>query len=189
MTQSNNIKPRPIRIIDWNRIRNGLECKPSLEYKMLSEEAREFFMAENIVDRLDAYADFEFVWQGTKAKFLACDAEVASQWLNGWQENYIALVDYHDLVVDEMFNILSEELVPLLPIKLVDSAGSYESAVGRILSHVLDIVVEANEAKGTEKNAEGKIQKGPDYVPPENTILDYLFDIGVIKPGKLTIVK
>lgn len=150
-----------IEIIEWNRERNDLAFDPRLEVKMLSEEAREFFTAPNVVERLREYADFMFVWTGTQAKYFArkcvSPLELHSkdfQELREWAEN----------TKEFMEDVLRGEL-------------NYPPNFYKILNEALKAVTAANQAKGTEKDAFGKIKKGPNYISPTETIQKLLEEL------------
>lgn len=132
---------------------------------MLSEESSEFFHSETLVDRLDAYADFIFVGVGTVYKHLAThhkyypEAETAHNQVE-------LLTEWMGVIREQMIEILTNEILHLAP----KCTYKDENAIEDILNEALEIVVAANEKKGTEKDADGKVKKGADYVKPEATI-------------------
>ena len=62
---------------------------------MLSEEAREFFLATTLVDRLDAWADFAFVAIGAACKHMAVRSTQLS-FLEREQEEFLTLAAYRE---------------------------------------------------------------------------------------------
>ena len=138
------------RITEWNKKRNGLELSLSLESKMLSEEAKEFFLAESIPHKLQEAADFLFVAVGTRAKYNCLSHKTLfnltssfDDWkkISGW-------IGYMQAeILESLSGVLGDKTLPLL-------------------SSALEIVITCNEAKGVEKDANGKVVKGEDYVSP-----------------------
>ena len=170
MTATVNRKvPIQLEIAKWNLDRNSLQFNPVLEVSMLSEEVHEFFTADSLVNRLDAYCDFLFVWEGTQAKLNSQSITTVDQLLalnKAWDD----LEAYAHRVMAYMFTNLTRELTLLLP-----TLVSAET----IIMEVLNLIMEANQKKGVAKGPDGKIIKGPDYVPPEETIKEYLRGLGV----------
>jgi len=153
------------RIIDWNRVRNGLEFTADLEAAMLSEEANEFFHASYLVDLFDAYCDFTFVAVGTFAKFANCKYETM-QGLRNRAYEMKSLEEYIFRTLTQMEIVLRGELTNPYHLKSIRNA-------------CLRYVIQANEKKGIEK-VNGKIQKGPNWTPPEDNIRMHLEEIGEI---------
>lgn len=135
------------RILKWNRDRNSLAFNTKTEIKMLSEEANEFFMADTVEDRLREAADFVFVWEGTVSKFCAYKHDTAIGFSSG-VETYKEIEEWSGAIREHIKSFLSED-------------GTFH-----LLPKALKIVLEANEAKPTTKNAEGKVIKGDNYVDP-----------------------
>lgn len=153
------------RIIKWNRDRNNLKFDLDLEVKMLTEEANEFYQAEHLVDRMDAWADFIFVGTGTIMKYL-------NNKLN-YFEDLKEMIEQTDLLSSwmehqriQMIELLEEE------VNAINPQGSYkdENFVDNILKEVLETVVDANEKKGNKLDANGKVTKHPDFQKPEAKI-------------------
>ena len=154
-----------LRILKWNAKRNNLDFNIELEANMLSEEASEFFHSETLVDRLDAYADFVFVGVGTVYKHLAS----RHKYFIGIQEDFdqmSTLTEWMNTVREQMIEIISNEILTLSP------TCNYrnEEIIEEILNATVEIVVDANEKKGFERDSNGKVKKGDDYVKPEKTI-------------------
>lgn len=158
--------PQPLetRIRNWNLTRNGLKFNLDLETQMLSEEAREFYVAQTLVDRLDAFIDFQFVFIGTIYKFNATKHENYDEFasvLDGMD----TLSSWATHVMSEMVEQLSTELMSYCPALLYQEAG-----ISEILTEALEIVVSANEQKGTELDENGKVKKPKGFVKPEERL-------------------
>ena len=134
------------RIVDWNKERNNFELDSNLEINMLAEEAKEYFEADNIVDRMDAVCDLIFVAVGTLTK--SANA-------------------YH-LAAKEIFSPIDFILSDF--VGRVQSEGITGDNFMPMLGDCLDAVISANESKGTEKDENGKVKKPEGFVPPEETI-------------------
>ncbi len=137
------------RIADWNMERNNLDLNSKLEIEMIMEEVKEYYEADTFIDRLDAVADIIFVAVGTYTK--------ATKNFHLVQDNYLAPL----------------EMV------LTDFVGRYEVEginveITAVITEVLNIVIDANERKGTNKDENGKIIKPDDFISPEDTISDYI---------------
>jgi len=170
--RSNNIatpitpdQPTILRILQWNKKRNNLEFNIELESAMLSEEANEFFQADTLVDRLDAYADFVFVGVGSVYKHLA----TKHKYFVGIEQDYDQmniLTEWMNTVREQMIELITNEILMINP----KCTYKDEDIIETILNSSLDIVIDANEKKGTERDSNGKVIKGADYIKPEKTI-------------------
>lgn len=167
MSNSNQQEGISSRIIKWNKKRNGLDYNPQLEAKMLSEEANEFYMADTFIDRVDAYCDFQFVAIGTQAKIKAERAYDSNTLLGSFNSDFNDFSEYIDSTEYQMLHILREDW---------ERMGLYIS-LQQYLDKSLEIVLEANEAKGTTKGADGKVLKGEDYKKPEDSLEELLKDM------------
>jgi hypothetical protein len=160
------------RIIDWNRDRNSLIFDPNMEIQMLSEEAREFMLATNLVDRLHEYCDFIFVAVGTFAKLVG-----DSSFGGVHPQSVLNARSFINLLkefIQDNYHMMDQMLLGELA--TIHNGYDYND-VRRIIDEALTIVVEANEAKPLTKT-EGKVIKGPDYVSPRTQILGLLRDRG-----------
>jgi len=132
-----------LKVAQWNYKRNNTKFDPELETRMLAEEAQEFkdgmvqFMALEgqdevgevgeveiiaaIVEMVDAWADYQFVMQGSIFKYLGYDTKFDWDSIRT-QERY-------------MFNVLTKDCE--IPAEVLDIC--------------LEAVIEANNAKGTKK--------------------------------------
>ena len=109
-----------VEIVDWNKLRNGLVCNEELEDAMLREELQEYFDATELVDKLDAVADYLFVAGGTVTKY-AYDFDEAPS------------------IVDELDVILSDFA------GRCEVAGIDAQIVGKLINDALGVVIEANK--------------------------------------------
>lgn len=144
------------RIATWNEKRNGLVFDLSLEKKMLTEEVIEFLQSDNLPNRIKELCDIGFVLTGTQAKVNAArplkpsvraDLDEFMLWLND--------------SIDYFTTLLGKELAEVL---------KPETEIEEFLNQCMDYVIKANEAKGTEKDENGKVKKGPNYKKPEPLI-------------------
>lgn len=147
------------RIIKWNKARNGLAFDPNLEMRMLSEEANEFYHAETFAHKLQEYADFLFVWEGTKAKYYSQKHKGMVNMLSGY-EGFYKLRMWKFSIQSEMEKLLFDKLTHTERFIYTNMA--------------LDAVITANEAKTSEKDENGKVIKGDNYVSPLSVIEAYL---------------
>lgn len=139
----NLIRPEQFTaIISWNKDRNQLIYDEILEADMLREEAREYFDATTIVDKLDAVADFLFVAVGTVSKGSYSF------------ESTFDFTDPLDTILSDFAGVCILEDIDI-------------SFVGELVSDGLSIVIKANLQKTAEKNSDGKVQKPAGFVPPE----------------------
>lgn len=158
------VKSLEQRIIDWNRKRNELVFSINLEMKMLQEESREFMFADTLVDRLRELADFMFVWTGTLAKW-GCYKSLTITEMEQMHNSFAELQTWAEDRIDYMEGLVMSELQSLV----LNDAQCYD-----IIKGSLRAVLEANEAKTNEKDKDGKIIKGPDYVAPVEVIQQIL---------------
>ena len=159
------------RILRWNKERGFLDGNfdPNLELKMLSEELHEFMVAEEYAHMLQEAADFIFVAFGTAAKHNAVIFKSAAQF-DLHMEGYSKLADW----IKESTKTMHERLTEAAP-------EGYHNLWSDHLSKAFLFVTEANEAKPTTKDEDGKVIKGDDYVSPLARIREYLKDQGVIE--------
>lgn len=164
-TITSDNSPVILRILQWNKKRNDLKFNIELEAAMLSEEANEFFTADTLVDRLDAYADFVFVGVGTIYKHLA----TKHKYFAGIEADYdqvSILTEWMQTVREQMLELISLEILS------IDPKCTYkdEDIITNILNATLEIVMDANEKKGTERDEQGKVKKPEGFIKPEATI-------------------
>lgn len=152
-------------VVKWNRDRGLLDnYDPSLELRMLSEEAREFYMAETLAHMLAERADFEFVLYGTQAKF-------GSQKISShvdmplYTSTYTDIIDWAEAVAEDMDRCLESALGPMCH----ETAG--------LIRLALDVVVQCNNRKGKNKSA-GKVVKIENPPDPVALIQEQLDRLG-----------
>ncbi len=152
------------RVIDWNKKRNNLELSVSLEKDMLTEELKEYFAAEDIIDKTDAVCDTLFVAVGTEAK-------VANNPFDK-EGNIVRLADILpieaiDVMFTDFYGCLQKE-------------GISQNLILQFVNEAFNIVIEANEQKTAQKNKQGKVEKPKDFVKPEKKIkklFDYYLEL------------
>lgn len=158
-----------IEIGKWNYLRNGLEYNPELEQNMLDEEAKEFkdafttylalttsdaYYAEDtlldeVVNMVDAYCDYMYVYTGTALKSIGMKAIDAS----------------HTQSV--MHSVLSEVLLTH-GVRMYDGKGTLP-----LIEEAFQYVIEANNKKPLTKT-KGKVTKGKDFKDPKVLIKELL---------------
>lgn len=158
-----------IDIGKWNYLRNGLEYNPELEQNMLDEEAKEFkdafttylalttsdaYYAEDtlldeVVDMIDAYCDYMYVYTGTALKSIGMKAIDAS----------------HTQSV--MHSVLTEVLLTH-GVRMYDGKGTLP-----LLEEAFQYVIQANSKKPLTKT-KGKVAKGKDFKDPKVLIKELL---------------
>lgn len=159
----NNINKLQVRIVDWNRERGLLDkgFDPQLELKMLSEEAREFYMAETLEHMMCEYCDFLFVKAGTKAKYFSSLIESPSAFLLS-RKNWNQMEDWIEDVESNMFNLL------FCKFKAQGKAG-----LDKALNFTLSVIINNNNLKGTDK-VDGKVVKSAFQENPVKRVEAYL---------------
>jgi len=123
---------------------------------MLMEEVAEFLTATDLPNRIKELCDIAFVWYGTEAKaeeqeILPLEIDALLEWVAETGRYF------YRSVFKEIAQVVDEEC---------DICG--------LLIKCLDFVIEANEAKGTEKDANGKVIKGTNYKKPEPLIAELI---------------
>lgn len=127
--------------MEWNRLRSLLKFDSDQEVKLLSEEAHKFFHGKTLTDRLNALADFEFVWIGTSAKYGACKYKDIEE-MAKTEKDYQALFNWKESVYTIMIENIVAELSEHCP-------GGEDDAdwIALLLERVLNIIVEVAEEK------------------------------------------
>lgn len=144
--------------IKWNRDRGLLKnFDPKLELKMLSEEAREFYEAETLAHMLAEYADFEFVLDGTKAKF-GCQSITSHIDIDLRVKTFDDIISWAETIKSDMIQCIGS----MLGDQFYECAG--------LINIARRIVVKCNCLKGTEKDKDGKVVKGTKHVDPVQEI-------------------
>lgn len=150
----------------------------AFDLPLLSEEVIEFYKAlasNDTVEMVDAYCDVRFVWEGIEFKYgcISYDYNDVSNWnlLNTNMQEFRALESYYNSHKYKMLGILETELFGI-------TEDSYTKTL-KVLDDAFNIVCEANEQKGTIKDANNKTMKGPKWVNPAESIRWLLRDNGV----------
>ena len=150
----------------------------AFDLPLLSEEVKEFYKAlanNDIVEMVDAYCDVRFVWEGIEFKYgcISYDYNDVNNWnfLNTNEQEFMALECYNDKHKYKMLGILKTELFG-------NTEESYNQTLA-LLDAAFVIVCEANEQKGTIKDANDKTMKGPNWVNPADSIRKLLVENGV----------
>ena len=144
----------------WNEERapEGLVFNKDLEMSMLNEEYYEFLNAKTAVKRFDGLLDYAFVLGGTISKWLhhPDTSEDMIQFLDKYFGHFIDLYVVFTKYMAKEYPDLDMQQLPAF------------------INQGLAIVVAANDRKGHEKNAEGKVQKPKDFVGPEAELQELL---------------
>jgi hypothetical protein len=152
------------RIVRWNRDRGLMKTfNPNLEAKMLTEEAREFFLASEVEHMLQEAADFMFVKTGTVAKYFAQESEGVQKLLSDY-DHFNHMFEWMRDTIDCMVDVLTSKYI---------ACGFPTIQLESDLELALSFVCNANDAKGKEK-VDGKVVKGKYYIDPIEQIRDYL---------------
>lgn len=150
----------------------------AFDLPLLSEEVKEFYKAlanNDIVEMVDAYCDVRFVWEGIEFKYgcISYDYNDINNWnfLATNEQEFKALESYYCKHKYKMLNLLETDLYG-------NTDESYTKTL-KLLDVAFNIVCEANEQKGTVKDANNKTMKGPKWVNPAVSIALLLEDNGV----------
>jgi len=138
-----------IDVIEFNRKRNGFKLDVELELSMLKEEVQEFFDATTTAERLDAYIDTEYVYNGTKMK-IAYNVAPVNPDLEKWIDDSLTL----------MYRVLKEEGIGDLTI-----------------ANARKIVADINALKINKLDENGKVMKQEDLPNATEEIAKLLKEI------------
>jgi hypothetical protein len=169
------------RIIQWNKGRNNLSFDPALELPMLKEEASEFIHADTLPERIQEYCDFIFVFTGTIAKFFGNPGKTQGiteeeEEEEGLVNNFVSSTQFFEDILTPWANNFMNYAQKII-INNLQSLNTDEEHVQKIMDLSLEAVIDANEAKGTERDENGKICKGLNYVPPIKAIKKVIYEI------------
>jgi len=171
-----------LQIAKWNYKRNNLKLNVELEENMLNEEEQEFqdalkdyiisteasdvlpeFKDESIlwavVDMVDSYCDYTFVYYGTMVKAMG---------------------------TNHIFNIGNKQSIMntlLTEILITHNVNMFEHGKPPILDTCMEAVIEANEAKPIKKT-KGKVSKGKKWKDPKERIKEILVEAGFVGDPK-----
>jgi len=173
------------QIAKWNYDRNGLQLDVELERDMLEEEATEFrdglkhylfesdvnilpalkgdYVLDAVVEMVDAYCDYTFVYYGTQVKLLGSGK----------------IVDVGS-TQSIMHTLLTEILV-------THNVTMFEYGEQPFIDMCMADVIEANMAKPIKKT-KGKVTKGKKWIDPKDKIRQRLLDSGFIADETLALV-
>ena len=156
------------RVIKWNRDRGLLDkgFDPLLEMRMLSEEAREFYLADTFEQQLAEYADFLFVSYGSTAKYGANRPESVALF-EVERKGYKILSEWMDEMIQEMHTVLESEY------SMIKLRFKTHKHLDTLINFALEIVINCNERKG-KITIDGKVQKDENHIDPKNIIKEYL---------------
>ena len=137
------------RIVEWNKERGNTEFSLDLEMRLLLEEAQEYFVADNLIDKFDAFLDYLFVGQGSLWKYEINDIN---------NEEFSEFVSHTGAVLWEDFERqLQKELFPI-------------NHFFNFVNDGLEIVLRYNNKKSAMKDANGKIVKPVNWSGPEKEL-------------------
>jgi len=137
------------KIAMWNKERGLVVWDINLEMKLILEEAKEYYDAETLVDKFDAFLDLGFVAHGSAFKYTHNSVN------NKEFEEFISLLGIIRKDFQSLINIYHEDFRDLA------NSG-------------LEIVLKYNNKKSSEKNEFGKIIKPKDFVGPEKELQELL---------------
>lgn len=121
----------------FNQQRNNFEINLENELKMLEEEIKEFYDATTTAERVDAFIDVQYVWEGTLMK-LNRNMMVPTQANKDLFYNFKSIAE----------SVLMEEL-----------GGHYNT----VIKNTKQIVCNANAIKGNKLDDNGKVMKDDAY--------------------------
>lgn len=141
-------------VIQWNIDRNHTSFNTDVEMRMLSEELHEYFTAIDIIDKFDAFLDFQFVAIGTDWKFKNSDSN---------RDEILYFIDETGTLLGCDFEEQLEQI------------GFPMNHFFNFINDGLAIVLEYNNKKSSMKDKNGKIVKPVNFVGPEKE-LEKLFN-------------
>lgn len=153
----------------------------AFDLPLLSEEVKEFYKAlanNDIVEMVDAYCDVRFVWEGIEFKYCCISYDYNDinnyTYLVEHTQQFKALELYYR---EHKYKMLG--LLDLLEPDLYDNDYENSNKTLKLLDVAFHIVCEANEQKGTIKDANNKTMKGHKWVNPADSIRELLIANGV----------
>ena len=151
----------------------------AFDLPLLSEEVKEFYKAlanNDIVEMVDAYCDVRFVWEGIEFKYGCISYDYNDinnlNFFNTNEQEFKALENYNYKHKYKMLGLLDKDLFG------GNTEDSYANTLN-LLEAAFNIVCDANEQKGTVKDANNKTMKGPKWVNPADSIRELLIANGV----------
>ena len=152
------------RVRQWNLERNGLHYNALLEKSMLKEEFKEYLEATTLVDRIDAWCDFVFVYLGTVAKYQYFWSTVTED--TNYTIGYKTYLDRLEELESFFYSVTNDIVSDLRAEFMCDKEYLFDTC--------MTFVCDANDKKKADKNSNGKIKKGVDWVDPKEKIRDFL---------------
>ena len=147
-------------ICNWNEVRDNRNFDGQLEFDMLQEELTEYAHAylKTISDKFPK----ETLKFRPNGEIEPEDLKMIDEYMLSEEGTTEYKVNQLDALADIIFVAVGSMY------KLLGNADLTES--------VLDAVIAANNRKGTEKDANGKVQKPEDFVGPEEDIKELYLD-------------
>ena len=151
-------------IIKWNIDRGLTELNPDLEVKMLTEERREFWLADTMEHKLQEFCDFLFVGVGSEFK------------MNIRTFNSLPLLNesYEDL--DAILYLAHDTSAMYESLKVYAQKQKWNlfNKLEHVIKYAFNIVIRTNNRKPVIKDDSGKIIKGADHIDPITEIKEML---------------
>jgi len=142
-------------VYKFNQKRNGFVLDETLEYNMLNEELDEFYAATSLAERIDAFMDVTYVYDGTIMKF-----------------NKNRLVVPEDITkVFTQFRTIAKEII-------IDELGDLAQHFDKIMDKAWNIVCECNADKLSELDENGKVMKQDNLRNATEEIAEMLEQLG-----------
>ena len=166
------------RIIKWNIDRGLTELNCDLEIRLLTEERREFWLAQTFEHKLQEFCDFLFVSSGTMFKINA--HSVATMPLaQSIQENIELLISsttrYYSMIDLLKFYLAEDIKKKKHSYALLRKYNDLTDALKILVKETLDIIINTNNKKPKTKDSKGKIIKGDDHIDPLIKIKEMLY--------------
>ena len=120
----------------FNQKRNKFKLDVELEKNMLLEEVREFYMALDMAERVDAVIDVEYVMEGSMMKFNFAGKNIDPELFTTYKE-----------FTTVAYAILREEF------------GGNQQIMEKVMADCVKIVEECNAMKTANLDENGKVRK------------------------------
>lgn len=136
------------KVYDFNQKRNQFHYDAGLEKAMYIEEKQEFYLADNLAKRVDAYCDCRYVEMGTQMK-MDNVGETSMPYTSGDHIMY-------DIIESEIrgsnYGMGIQGGIPCDDNRITD----------KVISKAMKIVCECNELKTANLDENGKVSKQAD---------------------------
>lgn len=157
-----------LAVTRWNYVRNKCKMHQHLEHAMLLEEETEFkeqgllpylegglFQLDAVVEMIDAYCDYNFVYSGTIGKAIGTEVNLSEFDVEA------KMVMMNTYIIEALL----EHNVTVMDVKTGKS----------VIDEAMGFVIDANEAKPIKKlTGAKKVAKGSTWVDPKQLILEML---------------